>query len=221
MASHQTLQATKRDESGSAHSNRLRREGIVPAVVYGSEQRNYSIQIKNKDFSQILRQSSSENFLVNLEIEGADEKSKLAMVQDVQHNPLSGAVIHIDFHAVREDEILHAHVPIELHGEPVGVKEGGILEHMLRSIEVHCRPADLPEKIVHEIGELGLDESIHVSDLAFPDAVTTPMDGEIVVALCAESRAAVAAGTEEGEEEVAEGEEGEGEEGGEDEDGGE
>lgn len=220
MASHQILQASKRDESGSAHSRRLRREGIVPAVVYGAQQRNYSVQVKSKDFAHVMRQSNSENFLVNLEIEGAEEKSKLAMVQDIQHNPINGDIIHIDFHAVREDDTLHAHVPVELHGEPAGVKQGGILEHLLRTIEVHCLPADLPDKIEHEISDLELDHSIHVSDLAIPDGVTTPMDGDVVVALVAESRAAVAAGTEE-EEEAAEGEEGDGEDEGEDgEDGG-
>jgi len=212
MASHQTLQATKREESGTSHSKQLRRDGIVPAVVYGSKQRNYSIQVSARDFSGLLRHSSSENFLVDLQIEGAEEKSKLAIVQDVQHNPLSGDIIHIDFHAVREDETIHANVPIELHGEPEGVKQGGILEHLLRSIEVHCRPADLPEKLVHEISEIEMDQSVHVSDLALPDGVSTSMDGDVVVALVAESRATVAAGIgeeEEGEEEGGEEEEGE------------
>lgn len=131
---------------------------------------------------------------MNLEIEGAQEKTKLAMVQDIQHDPLSGSVTHVDFHAVREDETVHAHIPIELTGSPAGVKLGGLLEHLIHSIEIHCRPADLPEKISHDVSGLEVGQGIHVRDLVFPDGVTSPMDGEVLVAIVAESRAAVSAG---------------------------
>ncbi len=196
MASHETLQATKREQAGTGVAKKLRRDGIIPAIIYGADQDNYAIQLKSNDFGDLLRRSTSDNFLVNLEIEGAKEKTKLAMVQEVQIKPLTGAIIHVDFHAVKEDQTLTAQVPIELSGEPEGVKTGGILEHQLRSIEVHCRPADLPEKIEADISHLELDDALHVSDLAFPEGVETLMDGGVVVAMVAASRAAVSGGIE-------------------------
>ncbi len=205
MASHETLQATKREQAGTGVAKKLRRDGIIPAIIYGADQDNYTIQLKSKDFRDLLKRSTSDNFLVNLEIEGAKEKTKLAMVQEVQIKPLTGAVIHVDFHAVKEDQILSAQLPIELTGEPEGVKTGGILEHQLRSIEVHCRPADLPEKIVIDVTHLELDAALHVSDLPFPDGVEITMDGGVVVATVAASRAAVSDDEEGGEAEAAEG----------------
>ncbi|NOY00943.1 MAG: 50S ribosomal protein L25 [Verrucomicrobia bacterium] len=185
MASHETLQATKREQSGTGVAKKLRREGIIPAIIYGADQDNYAIQLKSNDFRDLLKKSTSDNFLVNLEIEGAKEKTKLAMVQEVQIRALTGDIFHVDFHAVKEDQILSAQLPIELTGEPEGVKSGGILDHQLRSIEVHCRPADLPEKIEIDVTHIGLDESVHVSDLKFPEGVETPMDGGVVVAMVA------------------------------------
>lgn len=217
MASHETLQATKREQSGTGVAKKLRREGIIPAIIYGADQDNYTIQLKSNDFRDLLKKSSSENFLVNLEIEGAKEKTKLAMVQEVQTRALTGDIFHVDFHAVNEDQILTAQLPIELLGEPLGVKEGGVLDHQLRSIEVHCRPADLPEKIELDVTHIDLDGSVHVSDLKFPEGVETPVDGGVVVAMVAapkvvsdEDETAAA-----GEGETAEGEGGETAEGGE------
>jgi large subunit ribosomal protein L25 len=183
MASQETLQATKRDEAGTAVAKKLRRDGIIPAIIYGADQDNYTIQLKSNDFRDLLKKSSSENFLVQLEIEGAKEKTKLAMVQEVQTNALSGNIIHVDFHAVKEDQILTAQLPIELIGEPEGVKGGGVLDHQLRSIEIHCKPADLPEKIEFDVTHVELDGSVHVRDLTFPEGVEISMDGDVVVAM--------------------------------------
>ncbi|MCB1230285.1 MAG: 50S ribosomal protein L25 [Verrucomicrobiae bacterium] len=188
MSSHQTLKANKREESGSAAAKRLRRSGIVPGVVYGAAQRTYAVQVDAKEFSDLLREQSSDNFLVNLEIEGAQEKTKLAMVQAIQHDPLSGGVVHVDFHAVKADETVHANVPIELIGTAAGVKNGGVLDHQLHTIEIFCRPADLPEKLELNVENLGLGEASHVSDLTMPKGVETHMDADVVVVIVSEPR---------------------------------
>ena len=208
MAKQATLPAQKRDASGTSVSKRLRREGIVPAVVYGSKQRAYMIQVKENLISDVFRKQSSESFLVNLEIEGADEKSKLAFVQDVQRNPLTGGFVHVDFRAVQDDEIIHALVPVNLIGECEGVKAGGLLEHLLHSIEIQCKPADLPERIEHDVTELDIGESVKVGELKFPDGVITKMDSDVLVTLVAMSRAAISEDASGG---VAEGDETEGE----------
>ncbi len=205
MAFQETLQATKRDEAGTAVAKKLRREGIIPAIIYGADQDNYAIQLKSNDFRNLLKRSSSDNFLVNLEITGAKEKSKLAMVQEVQTRALTGEIFHVDFHAVKEDQILTANLPIDLTGEPEGVKLGGVLDHQLRSIEIQCRPADLPDNIEIDVSHLELDGAVHVSDLAFPEGVETLMEEDVVIALVALPKV-----VESDEEEVEEGEEVEG-----------
>ncbi|MDF1752609.1 MAG: 50S ribosomal protein L25 [Verrucomicrobiales bacterium] len=193
MAEQATLPAEKREANGTSASKRLRREGTVPAVVYGSKQRAYMIQVKESAFSEIFRKQASDNFLVNLEIEGAEEKSKLAFVQDVQRNPLTGGFVHLDFRAVLDDEIISADVPISLEGESLGVKGGGLLEHLLHSIEIQCKPGDLPEVIVHDVSDLNVGQSVKVGELKFPEGVTTKMDPDVLVGLVAKSRASISA----------------------------
>ena len=193
MAQHETIKAEKRDVKGTTASKRLRRTGVVPAVVYGAKQREYAIQLDSKTFSDLARKHSH-NFLVNLEIEGANEKSKLAIVQDIQRNPLNGALIHIDFRAVSESDTIHATVPIELTGEPVGVKTGGgLLEQLVHEIDITCRPSDLPETIVNDVEALDLGQSLKVSDLNLPKGVSVKMDGDVLVAIITQTRAAVSA----------------------------
>lgn len=210
MAKQETLQAAKREVKGTTASKRLRREGTVPAVIYGSSQREYMIQLDSKEFGDLVRRQSSQNFIVTLEIEGAQEKSKMAIVQDVQKDPLTGNLIHVDFRAVSENETIHAVVPIELTGEPAGVKGGGLLEQLLRDIEVHCRPGDLPSNISSDVNSLDIGDSLKVNELNLPDGVITKMDGEVLVALITQTRAAVSAGGLEEAGEATEGEETEG-----------
>jgi len=193
MAQHETIKAEKRDVKGTTASKRLRRTGVVPAVVYGAKQREYAIQLDSKTFADLARQHSH-NFLVNLEIEGANEKSKLAIVQDIQRNPLNGALIHIDFRTVSESDTIHATVPIELQGEPIGVKSGGgLLEQLVHEIEISCRPSDLPETIVNDVESLELGQTLKVSDLNLPKGVTVKMDGDVLVAIITQTRASVSA----------------------------
>lgn len=191
MAKQETIKAEKREGTGTSVARRLRRTGVVPAVVYGAKQREYAIQLDAKSFSDVARRQASHNFLVNLEIEGANEKSKLAIVQDIQRNPLNGALIHVDFRAVSESDTIHAVVPIELHGEPIGVKAGGLLEQLVHEIEVHCRPGDLPERITNEVEGLELGQTLKVSDLNLPKGVSVKMDGEVLVAIINQTRASV------------------------------
>ena len=194
MAKHATLQADKREVQGTSASKRLRREGIVPGVIYGSSQREYMIQLKSKSFFDLARKQASHNFLVDLEIDGAEEKSKLAIVQDIQRDPLNGSLIHVDFRAVSENETINATVPIELHGEPVGVKSGGLLEQTIHEIEIFCRPNDLPEAIINDVEGLEIGDTLKVSDLNLLDGVTTKMGGDVLVAVLAQTRAAASQG---------------------------
>ncbi len=191
MAKHETIQAEKREATGTAAVKRLRHQGIVPGVIYGAKQRVYAIQLNAKNFSDVARRHNSPNFIVNLEIEGAAEKTKMAVVQDVQRNPLNGSLVHVDFRAVKEDELISAVVPVELSGDPIGVKSGGLLEQLVHEIEVQCRPDDLPESISNNVEGLDVGQGLKVSELNLPKGVTVRMDGDVLIAIVNQTRAAV------------------------------
>ena len=180
MANIIDVSATLRTAVGSGAVNRLRKAGSIPAVVYGKGQDNKNIQVDTKTFTKVIFGSASDNILVNLQIDGGKQ---LALVQEVQHDHLKGGIAHVDFHAIKEDEEIHAAVPVVLVGEAAGAKFGGMLELMLHNIEVRCLPKDLPEKITAEVAHLNIGDAIHISDLKLPEGVRAKLDGHVVVAM--------------------------------------
>ena len=179
MSQRSTLQVAPRKRSGTGALKRLRREGLVPAVVYGKKFDNINLKVNAKEIRDLLAHSTSENILVDLQIEGGG--NQLALIQDVTHNPLSGNIVHIDFHAIKEDEKIHARVPVRLTGESAGVKLGGLLEHQIHSLEISCLPKDLPEAIVYDVTHLNTGDFVHVRELSFPEGVQPKLSGEVIV----------------------------------------
>ena len=205
MADQINLKAEKREVVGSAAVGRLRRAGLIPGVVYGASQDNYAVQIESKAFENILRHSASEQILVNLQIEGAKEPDKLTLIQAVQHNSISGKILHVDFNAVSEENEIHARVPVELTGEAIGIKQGGILDTLLHNIEVHCLPRDLPSILSFDVSALDIGDSLSIGGVEFPEGVSTPLDDSVLIAIVNETRAALSETTDE--ETAAEGDE--------------
>jgi len=187
MAQHSSLKAEPRQRSGSSAINRMRKEGFVPAVIYGRKFENTNLKINRKAITDLLRASASDNVLVDLEIDGAAGK-QLALIQDVQHDYVKGTIVHVDFRAVKEDDQISAQVPVILVGSAVGVKNGGVLDHQVKSLTIQCASRDLPESISLDIENLGIGETAHVSDLQLPAGVTPALDGGVVVAMVQESR---------------------------------
>ncbi len=185
MAKILELSANPRTVSGTAAVKRLRKTGRIPAVIYGKKHANTNLDLDAKTFTKLLDASASDNILVNLKIEGETTDS-LALVQEVQHDYLRGGILHVDFHAVAADELIHASVAIVLTGVDIAEKKGGMLEHIMHSIEVNCLPKDLPEKLTLEVSSLELTQSKHVSDLQLPEGVTTKIDGHVVIAVLKE-----------------------------------
>ena len=190
MANIIELNAETRKSSGSASVRRMRKEGLVPAVIYGRKTENANIKVDTKTVTQLLKESASDNVLVNLQIDGA--KTQLALIQKVQHDHLKGGILHIDFHAVDMNESIHAQVPIEIVGEAEGVKAGGQLDIMLHNIEVFCLPKDLPEKLVVDVTHVGQGQGVHVKDLQLPAGVSVHLDGDVLILSITELRAAEA-----------------------------
>ncbi len=179
MAKKTSLKAENRARTGSGLLKQMRREGWLPSVIYGRGAENQNLKVDAKTFSELLAHSSSENFVINLNIEG--EGTRLAFLQSVQHDPLTGAALHADFLAINEKTEITAHIPAHLVGEAPGVKAGGVIEQYIHSIEITCLPGDLPEAIDIDISALQLGDSLHIGDIKYPKGVTPTHAAEVVV----------------------------------------
>ncbi|MBI4341968.1 MAG: 50S ribosomal protein L25/general stress protein Ctc [Candidatus Omnitrophica bacterium] len=178
----QALVVTRRSTQGKRRVERLRQEGLVPGVVYGRNLEPMPIAVNDRELTKLLRSKTGEHALVTLRLDGERSWEKPALVQAVQHDPVNGRVIHIDFHAILLTERLRVKVPVVLKGEAVGVKQdGGLLEHFLREIEVECLPAEMPEHVEFDVSLLKIGETVHVRDLAAPHNTKITSDPEGVI----------------------------------------
>jgi large subunit ribosomal protein L25 len=184
--------ARNRAGEGSAVSRRIRREGRIPAVVYGRSGKALSIELNALEFVNNAK-GISESTIVTINIEG---QTRQAFVKDTQRNIIDGKLLHVDFYEVEAGVSLRARVSIHIYGNPVGVREGGILELPLHEIEVECLPGDLPERIDVDISELKANQSIHVRDLALGSGVRIISNTDQVVALVKFARAEAEAAVE-------------------------
>lgn len=171
MAKQVKLTAQTRTALGRSAVRKLKATGAVPAVIYGAKDKPEPLQISKKEINTILSHASGENILVELEIGGTN---RMALVQEVQHSPVGGDVLHVDFHAVSMDEMIEADVPIEAFGTANGVKNfGGLLEQNLRNLAIECLPRDLPDVIKVDVSALNIGDAIHVREIQLPPGVTT------------------------------------------------
>lgn len=191
MAKILDLTAQPRTSEGTAAVKRLRKAGSIPAVVYGRKTDVTNVQVHGKTFTKLLEASASDNILVSLKFDNGSEQ--LALVQEVQHDHLRGGILHVDFHAIAMDEEIHAAVPVELVGEAIGLKLGGLVEAIHHTLEVRCLPKDLPEHITIDVTNLKVGEGIHVRDISLPEGVTTKLGGDVVIVMCEEPKVEVEA----------------------------
>jgi len=190
------LQAKNRQKYGSAESRRLRKSGRIPAVIYGRTGKSVSIDLDSVEFVKGTK-GISESTIVKVEVEN---KSYDAFVKGTQRNIIDGNILHIDFYEVEAGVALRAKVSLIFTGNPVGVREGGMLETPLHEIEIECLPKDLPERIEIDISGLKANHSIYVRDVPLADGVKLLSNPDLAIALVkfakAEATAAAAATTE-------------------------
>ena len=166
------LKAFPRTVSRRAGVKKLRENGRVPAVIYGRQAKPQNLELNRVEIDNLIHHSATENVLVDLSVQDDARGKRLALVQDVQHHPLKGNVLHVDLHEVAENEKVTILVPVEPKGEAVGVKTGGgVLEHVLFKIKVRALPKDLPEQISVDVTALEIGKSIHLSEIAAPEGV--------------------------------------------------
>lgn len=168
------IKAKVRSEIGGRRPRRIRASGRVPAILYGSGTAQ-ALELNGREIAEALHGSSSESVLVDLtvEAEGGTTTKKMALIREVQHDPLRDTIEHVDFHQVEENKKLRVEVPVHEIGEAVGVRTGGgILDHALRSLRVECLPKDLPERIDVDVSALEVGQAIHVGEVKLPAGVT-------------------------------------------------
>jgi large subunit ribosomal protein L25 len=184
------LKAYPRAQVQRAEVTKLRRAGRVPATIYGRLAKPQNLEVNSKEFADLLHHAASENLLVDLSVENDARSKRLALVQEIQHHPLDGKVLHVDFHEVAENEKVTVQVPVETSGEAAGVKVGGgVLEHVLFKLKVRCLPKDLPEQIMIDVTPLEIGKSIHLGDIKAPEGVEILGDKHITVVAVSAPRA--------------------------------
>ena len=179
MPEKKTLGIAERSEFGSRIARRLRRAGIIPAVVYGRGSSELTITVNEKEFMDTVGYSTSIG-IINLKM---GRKSPVtAIVKDVQWDIILDKPIHIDFLRVSADQIVSVPVHLRLENIPLGVTMGGVLEHTLHEIIIKVRAKDIPGSVTVDVGHLEIGDSIHLSDIVLSDTLTLDMDSDLVVA---------------------------------------
>jgi large subunit ribosomal protein L25 len=175
------LKAEKRVQGGKNPARRLRKEGIIPAVLYGKDVEPLSLSISAKEW-RLLQTRVKSNTIIKMELKknGATEERPV-MLKDLQRTGLSDAILHIDFLQVSMERAVQVEVPIHFVGEPAGLVKGGVIEQHLRSIMIESLPGQIPEKIEVDISALDIGDSIHISDLDLPNIkLLAPPDVAVV-----------------------------------------
>ena len=193
MAKQVKLAVQTRPEEGRSAVKKIKNQGFVPAVIYSHNEKPVSLKVSERDITTLLSHAVGEHLLVDLEIAGGSA-SQLALIQEVQHHPVTQKVLHVDFHGVSANEEIESSIPVEPTGESVGVKSfGGILEQLMRSLEIKCLPKDLPEIIYVDVSQLNIGNALHVKDIQLPAGVKAAGDLDVTVFLVAEPNVAAEA----------------------------
>lgn len=198
------LEVQQRNTFGKQRARDLRKDGGVPAVLYGRAQDTLAIQLNARIFRQFLR-TYGENVIINMEV--SEGNTETVIIKEIQRHPVDKqTLIHADFIRISLDEPVTSAVPVVLVGNPPGVQEGGVLEFPLRQVSLRCLPMQMPNEITIDVSHLDLGDAVHVSELTLDEEIDILDEPERIIATVSQPRILL-------EEEVTEGEDGEGEEG--------
>jgi large subunit ribosomal protein L25 len=166
------LSAARRRGSGKEVARKLLSRGKVPGIMYGKGLATRSIEFDRRDLEKFLSVARRGTVIVRMNVQDEGEaKESYAVLKDVQTNPRDDRVIHVDFYEVAFGKKFRIEVPIRIRGKAAGIEQGGILEQVRRSLEVECLPKDVPEFLEVDVTPLGIGDSLHLSDVKFPEGV--------------------------------------------------
>lgn len=178
------LKACMRKESGKGPARRLRQEGLIPAVYYGRGEEAIPLSVNAADLLKIIK-AKKENIFIKLLIEGEKRLEKLSLIKELQIEPVSRRFQHADFYEIRMDHKLTIDIPLHFIGTPIGVQNGGELQHLKRDLKVSCLPSALPEFIDIDVSGLDIGNSIKIQDIKVPDGIEVLDPGDVSVAMVA------------------------------------
>ncbi len=203
------LKAEYRQGTGKSVTRKLRAQGKIPAILYGAGEQNRLLQLDAHEMDVFLRHQAGESPVVHLEIDG---ETLEVIIKEVQREPVFGKLLHVDFQVLHKGEKVIVEVPVVLKGEAVGVKKGGVLEQLVREVEIRAIPSKLPSAIEVDVSDLDIGDAVHVRDLKVEEGVEILEDPEQTVVTilapkkAAEEEAEAEAPPAEGEAEAGEGE---------------
>jgi len=171
------IEAQKRDKIDKASRSALRKEGKVPAIFYSKHHDPLPVQVSERAIHPLV--FTSKTHLITLNVEGHEELE--CIIKDVQFDPTTEKIVHVDLLGLKKGEKIEIEVPVQLVGSPIGIKEGGVLQHTLHKVNIECLPTDIPEHIEIDVTNLKLGHAIHIADLKY-DNITVLNNPESIVA---------------------------------------
>lgn len=161
-----SLKSARRSDVGKGVARKLRQVGRIPAVYYGRGEEPIPLVVTLRELEEVIDRAEGSNVIVDLKVEGDAGADRKALIREIQRDPVVGNILHLDLQHISLTERIVVEVPIVLLGTPTGVKDGGgILEHLLREVEVECLPTDIPSRLEVDVSGLNIGDSLHVSDL--------------------------------------------------------
>jgi large subunit ribosomal protein L25 len=176
------LEVQARERRGSSDARRLRKQGLIPGVLYGHGKKSYAICVPERELRRVLTGDSGLHAILDVVVGGDDSKTHASILKDYQLDPLRGKIAHIDLHEVRLDQPITATVVVVLVGESPGVKEGGVLSQVAREVRVSALPMEIPEHLEADVSGMEMGSALRLSDLTVADNVTLVDDPETVLA---------------------------------------
>jgi large subunit ribosomal protein L25 len=200
--SEMSIQVDKRERTGKGGNRQARMRGQIPAVVYGSGKESVPIQVNRKSFVEMMKKAGSENPILVLKLSDTGQE-RHAIVRDMQRDPVSRQVIHIDFQRIEMTDKVRVTVPVELVGTSYGVKtQGALIDFVVREVHVECLPGDIPKHLELDVTELHAGQHAEAKDLKLPEGVTLLDEPERVILSVVHARTEETAGAEQAEPEV-------------------
>ncbi len=175
------LKTTQRNTFGKGSARALRRQGLIPAVLYGPKRESVPLTISPLDLDKIYKAGGTEQVILNLKIENGGIQDAIAVVKEVQASPVTGQYLHIDFYEISLNEEIVVNVPVEVTGRSKGVERGGFLQVVRHQLEISCLPIDMPDKIEVDVTSLDIGDSIHIGDFDMGDKVRVLADTGLTV----------------------------------------
>jgi large subunit ribosomal protein L25 len=196
------LKVTVRETTGNGAARELRREGMMPAILYGPKAEPLMLSVTTKELETILKTSNIGQVLLNLLIQNGKQKSRTVMIKELQTQPVSGNLLHVDFYEVTMDQKIKISIPVVTTGQAIGVEEGGVLQLVRHEVEVFCFPNNIPESLEVDVTDMGIGDSKHIDEVSIDESFELVDEANFTIVTVLSPKA-------EEEEEVEEEEEGE------------